>query len=214
MIPSIPVSRNVTDNSAPETVEATPVKRKPGRPRGSTANPNAARDAARDIQRRQREMKRELWEKQEAQRAPRLMPDTKATLWVFVAGAGIAILTSFTVSYTTLVAVAEWMRLPVTELRYIVPGFIEVIIVLSGLDYIIERSRGGSGRVPFWVMIAFTGVAVVGNVAHTVGEWMNETGTVPWQGMIGAGLAALAALAVVYITKRLTVTVFAEPIEL
>lgn len=215
MIPSIPVSRRVTDNSGPE-IQATPIpeKRGPGRPKGSKSQHNVKRDEERAIAREQRERKVALWREQEEKRAPRLMPDTKFSLFAFLALALIAIGTSFTVSYTTLAAVAEWMRLPIPELTYIVPGFIEVIIVLSGVDYIIVRSRGGKGFVPLAAMFLLTGVAVVGNVAHTVGEWLADGETIPWQGLIGAGLAALAALAVVYITKRLTVITFAEPIEL
>jgi hypothetical protein len=54
---------------------------------------------------------------------------------------------------------------------------------------------------------------VVGNAAHTFYEW-TILGPVPWEGWIGVGLASVVPLVVVYISKRLTQVVFAEPIVL
>lgn len=166
-------------------------------------------------QTRERDARNALYtqfQEQEAKRATRIMADTKPVLYTALILNAIALLTAFVFSYFALVEVAVWMRPPAEWLTYLVPGFIEIVIVLSALDYTISRSRGSTGRVPFAAMVAASLVAVIGNAAHTLYEWLAD-GDVPWEGWIGVGLAAIVPLVVVYISKRLTVTVFAEPIR-
>lgn len=153
------------------------------------------------------------YQEQEAKRATRIMADTGPVLMTLLILSGIALLTSFVFSYFALVEVAVWMRPPQEWLTLLVPGFIELVIVLSALDYVVARSRGESGRTPFWMMIGMSAVAVVGNAAHTFYEWAN-VGPVPWEGWLGVVLSAIVPLIVVYISKRITSTVFSEPITL
>jgi len=154
------------------------------------------------------------YQEQEAKRATRIMADTGPVLMTLLILSGIALLTSFVFSYFALVEVAVWMRPPQEWLVLLVPGFIETVIVLSALDYVVARSRGESGRTPFWMMIAMSAVAVVGNAAHTLYEWIAEFEVVPWEGWLGVILSAIVPLIVVYISKRITSTVFSEPITL
>ena len=165
------------------------------------------------IQRDQRDRLVAQYEAQEAKRATRIMSDTTPVLRTLLILSAIALLTSFVFSYFALVEVAVWMRPPQTWLVFLVPGFIELMIVLSAIDYMVDQSRGKKGRVPFGAMIGFSIIAVIGNAAHTFYEWIIE-GPVPWEGYIGIGLAAIVPLVVVYISKRLTQVVFAEPIVL
>lgn len=158
-------------------------------------------------------LKRESYVRQETLRAPRVMPDTRGSLFVALTLAGIGLATSFVVSYSTLVAVAEWMKLPLDFLVFIVPGFLETMILFSAYDFIISRSRGNSGRIPFWFMIGVSVIAVVGNAAHSLAAWQ-ATGEIPWYGWLGTFLSAIVPLVVVYISKRLSVLVFSEPIVL
>lgn len=152
------------------------------------------------------------YEKQEAKRATRLQIDTNGSLLVSLSLAAIALITSFVVSYSTLVAVAEWMRLEWEPLNWVVPGFIEVLILFSTYDFLITRSRGGTGRVPLWSMIGFSVVAVIANAAHSYQAWQAD-GELPWFAWIGVGLSAIVPFVVVYISKRLSGLVFAEVIE-
>ncbi len=165
------------------------------------------------VAREQNAAKLARYQEQEAKRATRIMADTGPVLMTLLILSGIALLTSFVFSYFALVEVAVWMRPPQEWLTLLVPGFIELVIVLSALDYVVARSRGESGRVPFWMMIAMSGIAVVGNAAHTFYEWSIQ-GPVPWEGWLGVALAAIVPLIVVYISKRITSTVFSEPITL
>jgi hypothetical protein len=146
---------------------------------------------------------------QEERRATRLLPDTNGSLIIALLLATIALLTSFVVSYFTLVSVASWMRLPWEGLDYIVPGFIEVMILFGTYDYIITRSRGNSGVVPMASMILFSLLAVLGNASHTITEWQTD-GEVPWFGWIGVTMSAFVPFVVVYISKRLSTLVFVE----
>jgi uncharacterized membrane protein SirB2 len=169
---------------------------------------------AQQIAREQDAAKLARYQEQEAKRATRMMADTPPVLWALLILSSIALLTSFVFSYFALVEVAVWMRPPQEWLTLLVPGFIELVIVLSALDYVVARSRGESGRTPFWMMIAMSAVAVIGNAAHTFYEWLAEFDAVPWEGWLGVALSAIVPLIVVYISKRITSTVFSEPIVL
>lgn len=147
----------------------------------------------------------------EAKRAQRLQPDTKGALNVALTIAAVNLATAGAISYATLVAVASWMKLPWDGLNWIVPGFVELLIIFSSLDYLITKSRGGTGHAPFWAMFGFSAIAVVGNSAHTISEWGSAFTGSNWQAMIGVGLSAAAPFVVVYISKRLAALVFVDP---
>jgi hypothetical protein len=155
--------------------------------------------------------RKERFLEQEERRATRLLPDTNSSLVFALVLAMIGLLTSFVVSYFTLVSVASWMRLPWSGLDFIVPGFIEVMILFGTYDYIISRSRGNSGTVPMASMVLFSLLAVIGNASHTITEWQ-KTGDVPWFGWIGVLMSAFVPFVVVYISKRLSTLVFVEPL--
>lgn len=147
----------------------------------------------------------------ERNRAVRLQPDTKHSLRLALVLAAVPLLTAGAVSYATTVAVAAWMKLPWPVLDYVVPGMLEALVVFSSLDYLIAESRKkGSGRGPFWAMIGFSAVNVLGNVAHTIVEWGPSFGGTNWQSFIGAGLSGSAAFVVVYLSKRLAALAFVE----
>ena len=153
--------------------------------------------------------RKERFLEQEERRATRLLPDTNSSLVFALVLAMIGLLTSFLVSYFTLVSVASWMRLPWAGLDFIVPGFIEVMILFGTYDYIISRSRGNSGTVPMASMVLFSLLSVIGNASHTITEWQAD-GAVPWFGWIGVLMSAFVPFVVVYISKRLSTLVFVE----
>lgn len=153
--------------------------------------------------------RKERFLEQEERRATRLLPDTNGSLVIALILATVGLLTSFVVSYFTLVSVASWMRLPWDGLDYIVPGFIEVMILFGTYDYIITRSRGNKGFTPMASMILFSLLSVVGNASHTITEWQAD-GIVPWFGWIGVIMSAFVPFVVVYISKRLSTLVFVE----
>lgn len=203
--------------TGPRPTEPTPAKEKNPK-RVAAAEKTQARlreeREAEEAKRQTAQQKRaEQFELQESKRATRYMPDIQPVLWVAITIATLNILTAGLVSYFTLTDVAGWMMLPVPWLDYVVPGFIELFILFSSIDYVVSESRvKRSGRLPFWVMVGTTGIAVVSQAAHALEAWL-ETGQVPWFGWFGVALSAVAPLVIVYISKRLTALVFTEPIE-
>lgn len=147
----------------------------------------------------------------ESKRAKRVHPDTPHSLMVALIMAAFPVLTAGAISYFTTVSVADWMRLPaeIPWLRYVVPGMEEALVLFASLDYIISESRRkGSGRWPFWAMIGFSSINVLGNAAHTIVGWGSGFGGSHWQSYIGVILSAASAFVVVYMSKRISALVF------
>ena len=71
----------------------------------------------------------------------RINPDSHRTLWVTVGLVVFLAITSFAVSFSGLIEVAEWVGLP-HWLRWTVPAFIDVAILAYGLAAVIHKSRG------------------------------------------------------------------------
>lgn len=145
---------------------------------------------------------------QESKRAKRIQPDTRTSLIVALSIAGVALVTSFTISYANIAGTAEWMKLSWHPLVYIVPGFIELLMVFSTLDYIISRSRGDSGRTALGAMVVLSAIAVLGGAAHTIAGWGSAFSVSNWEAMVGTILSAAAPLVVVFVSKRLSALVF------
>lgn len=185
--------------AAPEVAAAPPVRerRKPGR----------KTNAEREQRALERQRLAELRE-QESKRAKRIQPDTRLSLVVALSIAGVALVTSFTISYANIAGTAEWMKLSWHPLVYIVPGFIELLMVFSTLDYIISRSRGESGRPALGAMVVLSAIAVLGGAAHTIAGWGSAFAVTNWEAMVGTILSAAAPLVVVFVSKRLSALVF------
>lgn len=153
----------------------------------------------------------------ESKRAKRWLPDTTASMILLVSIAGVVLITSGLISYATMVAVAEWMKLPpgMPWLPFAVPGFVELLIIFSSLDYIMTRSRGKvkESKTPFIAMIVLSSVAVIANAAHTIAGWGVDFSVTNWQAVIGTLLSAAAPLVVLYISKRLSALVYIDPNE-
>lgn len=149
----------------------------------------------------------------ESKRAVRQLPDTKHSLRVAIALAAVPLATAGLVSYFTTVSVAVWMKLPIPALDYVVPGMLEALVIFCSIDYIISESRAkNSGRGPFMAMIGFSAINVLGNAAHTIVAWGPQFGGTNWQSYIGVVLSAAAPLVVVFLSKRISVLVFAEAV--
>lgn len=189
----------ITLDAPVTTTEAAPAPER-GRP-GRKSN---AERAARALEQKRLERLAE----QESKRAKRIQPDTRLSLIIALTIAGIALVTSFTISYANIAGTAEWMKLSWHPLVYIVPGFIELLMVFSTLDYIISRSRGSSGRTPLAAMVVLSAIAVLGGAAHTIAGWGSDFAITNWEAMVGTILSAAAPLVVVFVSKRLSALVF------
>lgn len=141
-------------------------------------------------------------------RATPLDPRNKATFWVALVFAAVILLSAGLFSYAAVAGAAEWMRPEWAWLVWVVPGFLEFIIVFEGLDYLITRKVSA-----LWWMGAASIIAVLANTAHTVSEWGVDafsSGFEPW---IGTIMSAAAPLAVILITKRVSLIAFVDTSE-
>lgn len=166
-----------------------------------------------DIEREEIQFEAQQRRKALEQRAKRAEPMDPLRAGVLFVALGIAIVilaTSGVFSFATIVATAAWMMPAWDWLVWIVPGFVELFIVFFGVDAIVSQARGkkrDSNWALFW-MLVFSGVAVLGNAAHTIAEWGDLS---DWRAWIGTLFSALAPLGVVLITKRVSRLVFADP---
>lgn len=138
-------------------------------------------------------------------RAVKLDPRNKVTFWLALMVAAVILLTAGLFSYANVAASSEWVKPQWPWLIWVVPGFIELIIVFAGLDYLITRQAGA-----LWTMVAASAVAVIANGAHTVAAWglfAFSSGFEPW---VGTMISAAAPAAVILITKRVSKIAFVE----
>lgn len=137
----------------------------------------------------------------------RINPDSRGTLWATVILIGILGITSFTVSFFGLHDVAAWVGLPVW-LRWAVPVFIDIAILAYSLAAVIHRSRGEMVW-PTWLTLGvFTSASVIANGAHALAKGEGATAVQSW---IGAGIAAMAPVAVFAATEQVSRLAFSEP---
>ncbi len=161
----------------------------------------------------------------ERKRFREIDPLRAASFWTALVVGIVIFITSGLFSYAALAAAAEWMRPEWPWLTYVVPGFVELFIIFFGIEGIINQARAVYARsgaekayysrqskTSTWWMVLFASVAVAGNAAHTIAEWL-ATGEIPWFGFVGIVMSALAPLSVVLITKRLSRLVFIYAVE-
>jgi len=198
------------------------------RPKARTLSRAEREEQEAQARRKTAELKRErIAEERETEaerkRFTEIDPQRKSAFIVALVVGIIIFLTSALFSFPAVAATAELM-LPVWFwLALVVPGFVEAFIIYFGIETVIWQARAAntvryspaqqdvaqkmSNGALSW-MLVFTGVAVVANGAHTfMGyEALGQLGT--WQAWLGIGLAALAPLSVVLITKRVSRLVF------
>jgi hypothetical protein len=145
-----------------------------------------------------------------AEQNERINPDSHRMLWVTVGLVGFLAITSFAVSFSSLIEVAEWVGLP-QWLRWTVPAFIDVAILAYGLAAVIHRSRGESVAATWVSLSVFTAVSVVANALHALSSGSGETAGQQW---IGASIAAMAPIAVLASTEELSRLAFGHSARL
>jgi len=170
--------------------------------------PTAKRGRKTDLERAQRRIELEQLSLAE-KRAKPIDPLRKGVLWIALIIAGVILATSAVFSFATIAATAEWMMPAWAWLVWVVPGFIELFIIYFGIDAVISQANGRAkdSRSALLWMLVFSGVAVLGNVAHTISGWGDLS---DWRSWVGVMFSALAPLGVVLVVKRTARLVFAS----
>lgn len=147
---------------------------------------------------------------QAAKRAEPIDPQRRIVLGIYLAISVIILSTSGLFSFATIASVAVWMKPSWPWLVWCVPGFVELFIIAFGIDAILNEARGKlkETRQALTWMLVFSGVAVIGNAAHTISGWGGSL--TDWRSWVGTAFSALAPLSVVLITKRVSKLVFAQ----
>jgi hypothetical protein len=138
-------------------------------------------------------------------RPSRIDPDTRPVLIVAVVITAALALVSFLLSFSGLVAVADWAAIP-SMLAWAVPVTIDGAILVYTLAALVYRARGESARIAWASLSLFTTVSVIGNAAHAA-----TNGPGGPQGVLGAVVAGLAPVAVFLTTHTIARLVVAPP---
>jgi FtsH-binding integral membrane protein len=146
----------------------------------------------------------------QSKRAQPIDPHHRIVLVTYLIIAIVIFITSGLFSFATIAATAQWMKPEWPWLVWVVPGFVELFIIAFGIDAILNQARGDirDARWALTWMLVFSGVAVIGNAAHTIDGWGGSLAD--WRAWVGTGFSALAPLSVVLITKRVSKLVFAK----
>jgi hypothetical protein len=135
----------------------------------------------------------------------RINPDTKpALVLAMLACAGLASV-SFVLSFAGLSAIAPWAAVP-PRLAALVPLFIDVAILVYTYSALAATARAESA-VRAWTWVAlWTLVSSAANAAHA---WSFGPGG--WQGIVGAGLAALFPIGTLLAMHEIASRMIARP---
>jgi hypothetical protein len=132
-------------------------------------------------------------------------------------------ITSAVFSFPAVAHAAENMRPVWSWLNWVVPGFVEAFVIFFGIDTVIWQARAanpryvaeqveaaqkGSNSALRW-MLVFAGIGVLANAFSTFQSWGGTLQVfADYRADFGLLMAALAPLAVVLITKRVSRLVF------
>ena len=136
----------------------------------------------------------------------RLNPDTRPVVLATAGLTAVLGLVSFAVSFSGLLAVAEWAALP-PELRWAVPVFVDGALLAYTLAIVVQRARDESTWFSWLALASFTAVSVAANALHVLGA--RDGGD--WRSWAGAGIAALAPLGVLAATHTVVGLAVARP---
>jgi hypothetical protein len=115
-------------------------------------------------------------------------------------------LVSFALSFAALRDVASWGNVP-RSLAWAVPALVDSASLVYTLAALVQRQRGESARLSWFLLGLFSAVSVVANVAHGLGV-EGQARTVV--GVVLVGLAPVGLLASVHTLASLVVAV--EPV--
>lgn len=147
-------------------------------------------------------------EAKEARKSARINPDAIPVLATAVVLVGVLMISSFIVSFNGLYDVAAWTGLPVF-LQWLPALFIDAAILAYTISLVVFKARGESVWRTTLALIAFAGISVVANIAHTVSFWNGEL--TDFRAWIGVLITAAAPIAVLLAAEEITRLAFELP---
>jgi hypothetical protein len=144
----------------------------------------------------------------EVKKSARINPDAIPVLATAVVLVGILMISSFIVSFNGLYDVAQWTGLPVF-LQWLPALFIDAAILAYTISLVVFRARGESVWRTTLALIAFAGISVIANIAHTVSFWDGQL--TDFRAWIGVLITAAAPIAVLLAAEEITRLAFELP---
>jgi len=115
---------------------------------------------------------------------------------------------SFIVSFSGIYDVSQWTGIP-EVIQWLPAVFIDAAILAYTISLVVFKARGESTWRTMLGLIAFAGISVVANVAHTLAFWNGEL--TDFRAWIGVVITAAAPIAVLLAAEEITRLAFEAP---
>jgi hypothetical protein len=147
-------------------------------------------------------------EVKEVYKTARINPDAIPVLATAVGLVAILMVSSFIVSFSGIYEVSQWTGIP-TFIQWLPALFIDAAILAYTISLVVFKARGESTWRTMVGLIAFAGISVVANVAHTL-SFLNGELT-DFRAWIGVLITAAAPIAVLLAAEEITRLAFEKP---
>lgn len=138
----------------------------------------------------------------------RINPDSIPVLATAVILVGLLMISSFVVSFTGIYDVSQWTGIP-EVIQWLPAVFIDAAILAYTISLVVFKARGESVWRTMLGLIAFAGISVVANIAHTLSYWNGEL--TDFRAWIGVIITAAAPIAVLLAAEEITRLAFQAP---
>lgn len=138
----------------------------------------------------------------------RINPDAIPVLATAVALVGLLMISSFIVSFTGIYDVSQWTGIP-QVIQWLPAVFIDAAILAYTISLVVFKARGESTWRTMVGLVAFAGISVVANIAHTLSFWNGEL--TDFRAWIGVLITAAAPIAVLLAAEEITRLAFEKP---
>jgi hypothetical protein len=142
------------------------------------------------------------------QRTARINPDAIPVLATAVGLVAILMVSSFIVSFSGIYDVSQWTGIP-EVIQWLPALFIDAAILAYTISLVVFKARGESTWRTMIGLIAFAGISVIANVAHTLSFWNGEL--TDFRAWIGVLITAAAPIAVLLAAEEITRLAFEKP---
>lgn len=141
-------------------------------------------------------------------KSARINPDAIPVLATAVILVAILMISSFIVSFTGIYDVSQWTGIP-EVIQWLPAVFIDAAILAYTISLVVFKARGESVWRTMVGLIAFAGISVVANIAHTLSFWNGEL--TDFRAWIGVVITAAAPIAVLLAAEEITRLAFEAP---
>ena len=147
-------------------------------------------------------------EEKPVHKSARINPDAIPVLATAVILVGILMVSSFIVSFSGIYDVSQWTGIP-EVIQWLPAVFIDAAILAYTISLVVFKARGESTWRTMVGLIAFAGISVVANIAHTLAFWDGDL--VDYRAWIGVVITAAAPIAVLLAAEEITRLAFEAP---